>query len=124
MNKFLSALDKILLLFARKINLLHLYIINRNTKQMLQNLESLESKINLIIEQNNGLDDNEFVQILDFLPEEFSKIKNFNGKQTVLKDNYYNRRFIEILKDRSFITRDNRKQRWYSSLYQRSDNLA
>lgn len=75
-------------------------------KQMLKNLESLESKINLVIEQNNGLDDNQFIQILDFLPEEYSKIKNFDGKQTVLKDNYYNQKLIAILKDRGFITSD------------------
>lgn len=75
-------------------------------KQMLKNLESLESKINLIVEQNNGLDDNQFIQILDFLPEEYSKIKNFDGKQTVLKDNYYNQKLITILKNRGFITSD------------------
>lgn len=75
-------------------------------KQMLKNLESLESKINLVIEQNNGLDDNQFIQILDFLPEEYSKIKNFDGKQTVIKDNYYNQKLIIILKDRGFITSD------------------
>lgn len=75
-------------------------------KQMLKNLESLESKVNLVIEQNNGLDDNQFIQILDFLPEEYSKIKNFDGKQTVLKDNYYNQKLTTILKDRGFITSD------------------
>jgi hypothetical protein len=75
-------------------------------KQMLRNLESLESKVNLIIEQNDGLNDSAFVEILDFLPEEYLKIKNFDGKQTVLKDNYYNQRLVAILKQRSFITSD------------------
>ncbi len=76
------------------------------TKQILQNLESIESKIHLIIEQNSGFSDSEFIEILDLLPEEYLKIKNFDGKQTVLKDNYYNQRFVAILKQRSFITSD------------------
>ena len=77
--------------------------------QMLQNLDNLEYKINLIVEQNSELDKNGFIQILDLLPKEYSKIKDLDGKQTVLKDNYYNKRFIEILKAREFITSSKEK---------------
>ena len=74
------------------------------TKKMLETLESLESKINLIIEQNSEFNDEEFIEILELLPDEYSKIKNLDGKQTVVEDNYYNKKLIEILKDRKFIT--------------------
>lgn len=109
---FIEKVDYTLITNKNIAKLIYKYIDRTNikpieyTKPMLQNLESLESKINLIIEQNNGLDDNQFIQILDFLPEEYSKIKNFDGKQTVLKDNYYNQKFIAILKERGFITSD------------------
>ncbi len=74
------------------------------TKKMLETLESLESKINLIIEQNSEFNDEEFIEILELLPDEYSKIKNLDGKQTVVEDNYYNKKLIKILKDREFIT--------------------
>lgn len=74
------------------------------TKRMLQTLETLESKINLIVEQNSEFNDKEFIEILELLPDKYSKIKNQDGKQTVIENNYYNKKLIEILKDRELIT--------------------
>lgn len=73
-------------------------------ENMLNHLESIESKINLLVEQNNNLNDEEFIKLIGLLPEKYSKIKNHKGKQTILKNNYYNQKFIEILKQRKLIT--------------------
>lgn len=95
------------------------------TKKMLQVLDSLELKINLIVEQHSELNNDEFLEILEFLPEEYSKIKNLDGKQTVLKNNYYNKKLIDVLKNRKFITsaKDDKKNliRLYIKDHEKSD---
>lgn len=87
------------------------------TRKMLQALDSLESKVNLVVEQNSEFNDEEFIEILELLPLEYSKIKNLDGKQTVINDNHYNHKLIEILKNREFITSDKREKKNKIRLY-------
>ena len=87
------------------------------TKKMLLNLDSLESKINLVIDQNSEFNEEEFIEILELLPDVYKKIANLDGKQTVLNNNYYNKKLIEILKDRKFITKDKAEKRNAIRLY-------
>lgn len=86
-------------------------------KIMLQNLKNLESRVNLIVEQNNGLDEKEFFEILDFLPVEYSKIKNLDGKETILTDTDYNQKLIKILKEKEFITSAKKEKKDQLRLY-------
>lgn len=76
------------------------------TKRMLENLESLESKVNLVIEQISEFNNEEFIEILQLLPDEYSQIANLDGSETVLKNNQYNKKLIKILHDREFIIND------------------
>jgi len=87
------------------------------TKKMLLNLENLESKINLVVEQKSAFSDEELIEILQLLPDEYNKISNLDGKQTTLNDNYYNKKLIEILKDREFITNDKPEKKNKIRLY-------
>ena len=75
-------------------------------ENLIQNLNTTEMQINIIVEQNQYLDEDEFIVLLNLLENDYSKISNFDGKQTVLKDNYYNKKLIEILHSREFITKD------------------
>lgn len=75
------------------------YILN-----MIISLESMEKRITILNEQNEYISDDELVELLNFLPEDYSKISNLDGRQTLLIENDYNKIFIEILNKRSFIT--------------------
>ena len=76
------------------------------TKKMLEYLESLESKINLVTEQISEFNNEELIEILQLLPKEYSKIANLDRTQTTLVNNQYNKKLIAILYDREFITND------------------
>lgn len=76
------------------------------TKKMLENLESLESRINLVIEQISEFNNEEFIEILQLLPDEYSQIANLDGTEVVLKNNQYNKKLTKILCDREFIIND------------------
>lgn len=112
----IEKIDYTLIVNKKIANLMYKYRDSTKVKsieyitQILQNLDNLEYKINLIVEQNSGIDDNRFIQILGLLPKEYSKIKNLDGKQTLLNDNYYNQKFVKILKDRGFITKDKKEK--------------
>lgn len=73
-------------------------------ENMVSHLESIESRINLILEQNSMLNDFEFNKILNLLPEEYSKISGLDGTQTLISNKNYNKDFIELLTSREFIT--------------------
>lgn len=75
-------------------------------ENLIQNLNTTEMQVNIIVEQNQHLDEDEFIVLLNLLENDYSKICNFDGKQTVLKDTYYNKKLIEILHSREFITKD------------------
>lgn len=112
----IEKIDYTLIVNKKIANLMYKYRDSTKVKsieyitQILQNLDNLEYKINIIIEQNSGINDNRFIQILGLLPKEYSKIKNLDGKQTLLNDNYYNQKFVKILKDRGFITKDKKEK--------------
>lgn len=73
------------------------------TKKMLENLENLESKVNLVIEQISGFNNEELIEILQLLPDEYSQIANLDGTELILKNTQYNKKLIKILYDREFI---------------------
>lgn len=87
------------------------------TKKMLLHLNSLESKINLVVEQKSEFNDEELIEILQLLPDEYNKIANLDGKQTTLNENNYNKELIKLLKDRKFITKDKVEKRNKIRLY-------
>ena len=79
------------------------------TRMMVQYLSTLERKITLIVEQIEEFNDQEFFETLRLLPyeekkNEYKKIEKLDGKQAIIKNTDYNRKFVEILKDRKFIT--------------------
>ena len=71
---------------------------------MVSNLENLESKINLIVEQESELTNEELMEMINLLPEKYSKIGYLDGTQTLLPNKNYNKKFIELLVSREFIT--------------------
>jgi hypothetical protein len=71
---------------------------------MLEHLENLESKINLIIEQKSEFNDEELIELLSLLPSEYQKIANQDGKQIILNDTNYNKAFIKLLQEYDLIT--------------------
>ena len=73
-------------------------------KNMVSNLENLESKINLIVEQESELTNEELMEMINLLPEKYSKISYLDGTQTLLPNKNYNKKFIELLVSREFIT--------------------
>lgn len=75
-------------------------------ESLIKNLNTTEMQVNIIVEQNQYLNEDEFIVLLNLLENDYSKICNFDGKQTVLKDNYYNKNLIDILHFREFITKD------------------
>jgi hypothetical protein len=75
-------------------------------ESLIKNLNTTEMQVNMIVEQNQYLNEDEFILLLNLLENDYTKICNFDGKQTVLKDNYYNKKLIEILHSRKFITKD------------------
>ena len=76
------------------------------TQNMISNLESLESKVNIIVEQQEEFANEELIEMLELLPSEYNKICRLDGKQTVILSTDYNKRLIELLYDREFITSD------------------
>lgn len=75
-------------------------------KNMIFQLESIESKVNLLVEQESELDNDKLTEMLELMPDEYSKIAKLDGKQTVLFAKDYNKRFIKLLHSREFITLD------------------
>jgi len=75
------------------------------TKAMLKHLASLESRINLVVEQEEEFNEEELLDILRLLPEKYSKVSNLDGKQTVLNRTDYNQSLISLLDTRGFITK-------------------
>ena len=101
------------LITNNKISNLILKFKNKNIKptidyinNMVNNLDSIEQKINLITEVNDQLTEEEFMALLNLLPDKYSKISSLDGKQTTLDDTNYNKALIQILHDREFITKD------------------
>lgn len=101
------------LISNKNIGILIYKFMNRKIKysidfleNLIKNLTTLEMQINIIVEQNQYLNEDEFMLLLNLLEKDYSKICNFDGKQTVLKDNYYNKNLIDILHFREFITKD------------------
>ncbi len=101
------------LISNKNIGILIYKFMNRKIKysidfleNLIKNLTTLEMQINIIVEQNQYLNEDEFILLLNLLEKDYSKICNFDGKQTVLKDNYYNKNLIDILHFREFITKD------------------
>lgn len=71
---------------------------------MVSNLETIETKVNLIVEQESDLTNEQLIELIDLLPKEYRKISGFDGTQTLISNKYYNNKFIEILTSREFIT--------------------
>ncbi|WP_424686209.1 MAG: hypothetical protein ACNI3H_14820 [Halarcobacter ebronensis] len=74
------------------------------TYNMVSNLETIETKVNLIVEQESDLTNEQLIELIDLLPKEYRKISGFDGTQTLISNKYYNNKFIEILTSREFIT--------------------
>ena len=87
------------------------------TTNMLNNLESLESRVNLVVEQEKEFDNEELSDVLKLLPKEYSKICNLDGKQTVLNENNYNSNLIKLLHSRGFITKHKQEKKNTIRLY-------
>ncbi|HUH42004.1 MAG TPA: hypothetical protein VLZ29_02700 [Sulfurimonas sp.] len=75
-------------------------------KNMISRLESTESKVNLLVEQQSELNDEELVEMLELMPNEYSKIAKLDGKHTMISASDYNKKFIKLLYSREFITSD------------------
>ncbi|MDD2887654.1 MAG: hypothetical protein PHY66_08295 [Aliarcobacter sp.] len=75
-------------------------------KNMISQLESIESKVNLLVEQESELDNDKLTEMLELMSDEYSKIAKLDGKQTVLSAKDYNKKFIKLLHSRKFITLD------------------
>lgn len=73
-------------------------------ESLIKNLNTTEMQVNVIVEQNQYLSEDEFIQLLNLLNNEYSDIIKLDGKKPLLKSNYYNKKLIEILKERNFIT--------------------
>jgi len=71
---------------------------------MISQLESIESKVNLLVEQESELDDEEFIEMLELMPKEYSKIAKLDGKHTVISASDYNKKLIKLLRARELIT--------------------
>ncbi|MBU3015025.1 hypothetical protein KO488_09675 [Poseidonibacter lekithochrous] len=76
------------------------------TKMMITQLESIESKVNLLVEQESDLVDTELIEILELMPDEYSKIAKLDGKRPLISDKDYNKKLIKLLYSREFITSD------------------
>jgi len=75
-------------------------------KNMISQLESTESKVNLLVEQQSELNDIELIEMLELMTDEYSKIAKLDGKHTIISGSDYNKRFIKLLYAREFITSD------------------
>ena len=73
-------------------------------KNLIQNLSTTEMQVNVIVEQNQYLSEDEFIQLLNLLNNEYSNPIKLDGKRPKLDSTYYNKKLIEILKERKFIT--------------------
>ncbi|MCG3664544.1 hypothetical protein L5F09_02120 [Aliarcobacter butzleri] len=73
-------------------------------ENLIQNLNATEMQVNVIVEQNQYLSEDEFIQLLNLLNNEYSSTIKLDGKRPKLDSNYYNKKLIEILKERKFIT--------------------
>lgn len=87
------------------------------TEKMLNNLESIESRVNLIVEQEEEFNNEELLDMLKLLPHKYNKICNLDGKQTVLNNTNYNKALIELLHTREFITKDKQDNKNQIRLY-------
>lgn len=75
-------------------------------KNMISQLESTESKVNLLVEQESELHNEELIEILKLMPDKYSQIAKLDGTQTVISDKDYNKKFVKLLHSRKFITSD------------------
>lgn len=75
-------------------------------KNMISQLESTESKVNLLVEQQSELNEGELIEMLELMPDEYSKIAKLDGKHTMISASDYNKKFIKLLYSREFITSD------------------
>lgn len=75
-------------------------------KNMISQLESTESKVNLLVEQQSELNEGELIEMLELMPDEYSKIAKLDGKHTMIYASDYNKKFIRLLYSREFITSD------------------
>ncbi len=71
---------------------------------MVSNLEDIEAKINLIVDQQNELMKEQLIGLIDLLPNEYSKITSFDGTEILLLNKNHNKKFIELLTSREFIS--------------------
>jgi hypothetical protein len=99
------------LISNKNIGILIYKFMNRKIKysidfleNLIKNLSTLEMQINIMVEQNQYLNEDEFIQLLNLLKNEYSNITKLDGKKPLLDSNYYNKKLIEILKERNFIT--------------------
>ncbi|RXJ66476.1 hypothetical protein CRV08_12720 [Halarcobacter ebronensis] len=69
-------------------------------------LNNCEMKVVLLKEQNQNLNDDDFISLLRLIGDEYEIISNQNGKRPKIKSTYYNRDLITILKERGFITKE------------------
>ena len=75
----ISVDSKILIANKTIANLIYKYVdktvikSSNYTKKMLEYLENLESKINLIIEQKSEFNDEELIELLSLLPKKYQK---------------------------------------------------
>lgn len=71
---------------------------------MVSNLEDIEAKINLIVDQQNELMKEQLIGLIDLLPNEYNKITSFDGTEILLLNKNHNKKFIELLTSREFIS--------------------
>ncbi|WP_298754414.1 hypothetical protein [uncultured Arcobacter sp.] len=95
------------------IGFLESLIINLNTKEM---------QVNIIVEQNEYLSEDEFLNLLSLLENEYSNIARLDGKRPVLIDKYYNRKLIGILIERKFITKSKEEKNKSIRLFVKNRN--
>lgn len=69
---------------------------------MLQNLESVESKINLLVAQSNQFNEDVFIEIINLLPENYSNIIKIKTEVNIER-NSHNLKLLKILKERDLI---------------------
>ncbi|MCG3658999.1 hypothetical protein [Aliarcobacter butzleri] len=73
-------------------------------ENLIKNLNTTEMQVNMIVEQNQYLNEDEFILLLNLLENDYSNTIKLDGKRPKLDSNYYNKKLIEILKERKFIT--------------------
>lgn len=71
---------------------------------LIEHLDSLEKKLNIIIKQSDNLSNEEILDLLNFLPKEYSDIALQSGKKPVLNKSTINIDLAEILQSKGLIT--------------------